>query len=199
MEKRKGFNFLRSYYDVLEEIYSDTDKLAYLMAVLDKQFRGIEPQLTGIPRLTYRGQQHNIDKSVEGWEFKMGMELNEPYGDPIVGGSQGGSKDPTTDPTEPPTQDPSGASDMTTEDPTEGGSGDPYLQEQGKEQGKEQEKEQEKKQRNISTNTGRKSHKLPHKEKDIKDIMEHQGCDWDKAIGILDDFETFFNKKKYGI
>lgn len=52
---------------------------------------------------------------------------------------------------------------------------------------------------NISTNTGRKLHKLPHKEKDIKDIMEHQGCDWDKAIGILDDFETFFNKKKYGI
>ena len=187
MEKRKAFNFLRSYYDVIEEIYSDADKLSYLMAILDKQFRGIEPQLTGIPKLTYKGQQHNIDKSVEGWEFKTGIKLYQPYGDPTEGGSQGGSGDPTLDPTEPPTQDPCGASDMTTEDPTEGGSGDPYLQ--------EQEKEQEKEEKNISTNTGRKSHKIPHKEKDIKDIMEHQNCDWNTAIGILDDFETYFSKK----
>jgi hypothetical protein len=117
----------------------------------------------------------------------MGMELNEPYGDPTEGGSKGGGKDPIIDPTEPPTLDPSGASDMTTEDPTEGGSGDPYLQ--------EQEEEQEKEEKNISTNTGRKSHKIPHKEKDIKDIMEHQNCDWNTAIGILDDFETYFSKK----
>ncbi len=197
MEKRKGFNFLRSYYDVLEEIYSDDDKLAYLMAVLDKQFRGIEPQLTGIPRLTYKGQKHNIDKSVEGWEFKMGMELNEPYGDPTEGGSKGGSKgggkDPIIDPTEPPTQDPRGASVMTTEDPTEGGSGDPNQQEQGQ----EQEKEEEQVKRNISTNTGRKLHKLPHKEKDIRDIMEREGCDWDDAIEILDELQIIL--QKYGI
>jgi hypothetical protein len=193
MEKRKAFNFLRSYYDVIEEIYSDADKLSYLMAILDKQFRGIEPQLTGIPKLTYRGQQHNIDKSVEGWEFKTGIKLYQPYGDPTEGGSQGGSGDPTLDPTEPPTLDPtldpSGASDMTTEGPTEGGSGGPTLQ--------EQEKEQEKEQRNISTNTGEKLHKLPHKEKDIREMMEREGCDWDDAIEILDELQIIL--EKYGI
>lgn len=135
MEKRKAFSFLRSYYDVLDDIHSDKDKLTYLMAILDKQFKGIEPELSGIPRLCYNGQRHSIEKSVEGWENKTGMKLFYPTEGPTEGGSQG----PTEGPTEGPYQPPAGDSVMTTEGPTEG----PYQQE--KEKGKEEEKEQEKK------------------------------------------------------
>ncbi len=112
-KQRLGFNFLRSYYDVLEDIHRNEDKLTYLMAILDKQFKGIEPELTGIPRLCYNGQKHAIDKSVEGWESKTKQTLY----DPTEGGYVGGSQDPYQDPTE-----------------------DPYLQEQ--EQEKEEEQEQ---------------------------------------------------------
>ena len=84
-KQRLGFNFLRSYYDVLEDIHRNEDKLTYLMAILDKQFKGIEPELTGIPRLCYNGQKHSIDKSVEGWESKTKQTLY----DPTEGGSEG--------------------------------------------------------------------------------------------------------------
>jgi hypothetical protein len=50
---------------------------------------------------------------------------------------------------------------------------------------------------NISTNTGGKSHKLPHKEKDIREMMEREGCDWDDAIEILDELQIIL--EKYGI
>ena len=135
MEKRKAFNFLRSYYDVLEDIHTDKDKLTYLMAILDKQFKGIEPELTGIPRLCYNGQRHAIDKSVEGWESKTKQKLY----DPTEGGYEGGSQDPYEDPTEGPMVYPSGDSVMTTEDPYQ----DPSVQEQEQEQEQEKEKEQE--------------------------------------------------------
>lgn len=131
MEKRKAFNFLRSYYDVLEDIHTDKDKLTYLMAILDRQFKGIEPELTGIPRLCYNGQRHAIDKSVEGWESKTKTKLY----DPTEGGSQGPYKDPTEGPYEDPTVYPSGDSAMTTEGPTQ----DPSVQEQEKGEVKEQE------------------------------------------------------------
>jgi hypothetical protein len=136
---RLAFNFLRSYYDVLEDIHRDEDKLTYLMAILDKQFKGIEPELIGIPRLCYNGQKHSIDKSVEGWESKTKQKLY----DPTKGGYEGGSQDPTEDPYQDPTewsyQHPSGDIVMTTEDPTEGS----YLQEQEQEKEKEQEEVEE--------------------------------------------------------
>jgi hypothetical protein len=123
MSTRKAFNFLRSYYDVLEDIYDDKDKLTYLMAILDKQFKGVEPELTGIPKLCYRGQKHSIDSSRKGWEDKVGYEPPTLTIDPThtIGGIE----------------PPSGDMIMT----TEGGMVHPYLQEQ--EKGKEKEKEQE--------------------------------------------------------
>ena len=137
-KQRLGFNFLRSYYDVLEDIHRNEDKLTYLMAILDKQFKGIEPELTGIPRLCYNGQKHAIDKSVEGWESKTKQTLY----DPTEGGYVGGSQDPYQDPTEGKRQNPSGDSVMTTEDPTLDPTLDPYLQEQEQEKEEEQEQEQ---------------------------------------------------------
>ena len=36
--KRKGFTFLRSYFDVLNELKEDDDKLDFLLAIINKQF-----------------------------------------------------------------------------------------------------------------------------------------------------------------
>ena len=41
--KRKAFNFLRSYYDVLNELGNDKDKLNFLLAILNKQFTDEDP------------------------------------------------------------------------------------------------------------------------------------------------------------
>jgi hypothetical protein len=127
IEKRKAFNFLRSYYDVLEEINDDKDKLDYLLAILKKQFEGIEPELNSIPKLCYIGQKHSIDSSRKGWEDKVGYEPPTL----TIGGSQGGIGHPTEGNTQPP----SGYSVMT----TEGVTPPPYLQEQEKEQVEEEE------------------------------------------------------------
>ena len=148
MSKREAFNFYRSYYDTLNEIYTDGDKLKYLMALLDKQFRGIEPELTGISKLAYNSQKHSIDKQVEGWETKTKQKLYDPIQDTTeggyVGGSEGGMGHPTEPPTEPPTQYPSNNSVMTTEGGIEPPTEDPYQQ--------EQEQEQEKEKEHIATN-----------------------------------------------
>ena len=42
--KRTGFSFLRSYFDVLNELKEDEDKLAFLMAVINKQFLDEDPK-----------------------------------------------------------------------------------------------------------------------------------------------------------
>lgn len=128
-EERKVFNFYRSYYDVLEDIRKPEDKLTFLMALLDRQFKGIEPELKDIPKLVYNSQRHSIDKQVKGWEDKMGKKLTPPI-DP----SLPPTIHPPLPPTEHPTLHPSNDSVMT----TEGGSGHPYLQEQEKEKEKEQ-------------------------------------------------------------
>lgn len=114
IENRKAFNFLRSYYDVLNEMKNDTEKFQFLMAILQKQFDGIEPNLEGIVKLCYVGQKHSIDKSRKGWEDKVGW----------------------VDPTEHPTHriDPYHRTH-----PTE----DPYQQEQEQEEVKEQEQVKE--------------------------------------------------------
>lgn len=83
METRLAFNFLRSYYDILIELENDKDKLDFLMAILNKQFQGIEPNLTGTVRLLYISQKYQLDKSAKGWEDKKGVKL-QPIQDPSV-------------------------------------------------------------------------------------------------------------------
>ena len=81
---RKAFNFYRSYYDVAKEL-SKKDREEFLMAILQKQFEGIEPKLEGMAKFAYLSQQHSIDSQVKGYEDKTKEKLT-----PIEGGSVGG-------------------------------------------------------------------------------------------------------------
>lgn len=76
LTKRKAFNFLRSYFDVLNEIPNDEDKLKYLLAVINKQFLDEEPEdLNFIVNLCYESQRHQIEESVKGWERATNQTL----------------------------------------------------------------------------------------------------------------------------
>ncbi len=81
---RKAFNFYRSYFDVFKEL-SDKDKLAFITALLERQFDGKEPKLSGMANFAYLSQKFNIDSQVYGYETKTKEKLT-----PTVGGSQGG-------------------------------------------------------------------------------------------------------------
>lgn len=88
--KRKGFNFFRSYYDVFNEL-SDEDKLAFIEALLDKQFLGINPtDLKGLAKFAWISQINSIDSQVKGYEDKTGVKLA-----PTVGGSERVENTPT--------------------------------------------------------------------------------------------------------
>jgi hypothetical protein len=103
LTKRKAFNFLRSYFDVLNEIETDSDKLDYLLAVINKQFLDEDPKdLPFIANLCYESQRHSIETSIKGYKDKtktdlQGNPLNPiqpPKQDPLQGGLVGGYKDP---------------------------------------------------------------------------------------------------------
>lgn len=83
---RKAFNFYRSYYDVAKEL-SKKDREEFLMAILQKEFEGIEPKLEGMAKFAYLSQQHSIDKQVKGYEDKTKEKLT-----PTEGGCQGGTE-----------------------------------------------------------------------------------------------------------
>lgn len=82
---RKAFNFYHSYYEVAKEL-SDKDRFAFLWAILQKQFEGVEPELNGMAKFAYISQKHSIDSQVFGYESKTGTKLA-----PTEGGSEGGS------------------------------------------------------------------------------------------------------------
>lgn len=104
LTKRKAFNFLRSYFDVLNEIETDSDKLNYLLAVINKQFLDEDPKdLPFIANLCYESQRHAIETSIKGYMDKtktdlQGNKLNPiepPKQHPLQGGRQGGTVDPS--------------------------------------------------------------------------------------------------------
>ena len=69
LTKRKAFNFLRSYYDVLNKIKEPEDKLNFLLAIIDKQFIDEDPKdLNFIVDLSYSSQRHSVESSVKGWK-----------------------------------------------------------------------------------------------------------------------------------
>jgi hypothetical protein len=75
LTKRKAFNFFRSYYDVYNEL-SDKDKLAFMDALLDRQFLGVKPtELKGIAKFAYISQTNSIDSQVKGYETKTKSKL----------------------------------------------------------------------------------------------------------------------------
>lgn len=72
---RKAFNFYKSYYDVMLEL-PEKDRLAFIVAILEKEFHGVEPDhLKGVLRLAYISQKHSIDAQVKGYEDKTGTKL----------------------------------------------------------------------------------------------------------------------------
>ena len=91
--KRKAFSFLRSYFDVLNEIPEDKDKLEFLLAVINKQFIDEDPNGLGfIANLSFESQRHSIESSVKGYKDKMKTDL---LGNPLQGGSVGGCLAPS--------------------------------------------------------------------------------------------------------
>jgi len=91
LTKRKGFNFFRSYYDVYNELENDADKVAFIDALLDRQFLGIKPtELKGMAKFAYISQTNSIDSQVKGFEDKTGIILT-----PTQGGCLGGKDTPS--------------------------------------------------------------------------------------------------------
>lgn len=85
LTKRKGFNFFRSYYDVYNELETNEDKVAFIDALLDRQFLGIKPSnLKGMAKFAYISQTNSIDSQVKGYEDKTKTILH-----PTVGGAVG--------------------------------------------------------------------------------------------------------------
>jgi hypothetical protein len=74
MKKRKAFQFYKSYYEVVNELKNDKDKLNFLMALLKKQFEDVEPELKGLAKLAYISQKHSIESQVAGYKNKVGYE-----------------------------------------------------------------------------------------------------------------------------
>ena len=67
--KRKAFNFLRSYFDVLNELKTESDKLGFLMSIINKQFLDEDPKdLNFLVKLCYESQRHSVETSVKGWK-----------------------------------------------------------------------------------------------------------------------------------
>jgi hypothetical protein len=90
LTKRKGFNFFRSYYDVYNELETNEDKVAFIDALLDRQFLGVKPtNLKGMAKFAYISQTNSIDSQVKGYEDKTKTILT-----PTVGGAQGGNETP---------------------------------------------------------------------------------------------------------
>ena len=74
--KRKGFNFFRSYFDVFNELETDKDKIAFITALLDRQFLGVKPEgLKGMAKFAWISQVNSIDSQVKGYEDKTGVKL----------------------------------------------------------------------------------------------------------------------------
>ena len=117
LTKRKAFNFLRSYFDVLNKIEKDEDKLSFLMSIINKQFLDEDPEgLNFLVDLCYLSQKHAIETSVKGWKR---VNKTDVMGNPAT--------DPMTNPTTNPITDP--------------------QEEEEEEEEKEEEKEKEEKQK----------------------------------------------------
>jgi len=98
LTKRKGFNFFRSYFDVYNELEKDSDKVAFIDALLGRQFLGVKPEnLKGMAKFAYISQTNSIDSQVRGYEDKTRTKLNPLEVNnytPSVGGSVGGKVTP---------------------------------------------------------------------------------------------------------
>ena len=87
---RKGFNFYRSYFEVAMEL-KDAEFIAFIKALLQRQFNGIEPtDLKGMAKFAYLSQKFSIDSQVLGFETKTKEKLT-----PTEGGGKGATEGAT--------------------------------------------------------------------------------------------------------
>jgi hypothetical protein len=94
LTKRKGFNFFRSYYDVYNMLPPE-EKIAFMDALLDRQFLGVKPtKLEGMAEFAYVSQTNSIDSQVKGYEDKTKTKLN-PLEVNIYTPTDGGNNTPT--------------------------------------------------------------------------------------------------------
>jgi len=94
LTKRKGFNFFRSYYDVYNMLPPE-EKVAFMDALLDRQFLGVKPtELEGMAKFAYVSQTNSIDSQVKGYEDKTKTKLN-PLDVVLVTPTDGGKVTPT--------------------------------------------------------------------------------------------------------
>lgn len=94
--KRKAFNFLRSYFDVVNELDNDSDKLSFLMAIIDKQFLDKDPKsLNFIVNLCYSSQKHAVESSVKGWKRVAKTDM---IGNPMTDTDTNPPTNPRTNP-----------------------------------------------------------------------------------------------------
>jgi len=93
MAERKAFNFYASFFDVYKQLNTDKDKVAFIEALLEKQFYGIDPKgLTGMALFAYESQKQVINQQVVGWEKKTNTPLTKGVDKGgAEGGCQGGS------------------------------------------------------------------------------------------------------------
>jgi hypothetical protein len=91
---RKAFNFYRSYYDVMLQL-PEEEQLAYIKAILTRQFTGEELELEGMAKFAYISQKHSIDQQVKGYETKMNTPLTPPTQPPAEPPSQGPTVPPS--------------------------------------------------------------------------------------------------------
>ncbi len=92
--KRKGFNFLRSYFDVFNELKTDKDKLDFLTSIINKQFLDQDPKdLNFLTNLCYESQRHQIESSVKGWKRASKTDL---IGNPLNTPTTTPTADPST-------------------------------------------------------------------------------------------------------
>ena len=122
LTKRKGFNFFRSYFDVYNEL-GDADKIAFMDALLCRQFLGVKPEnLKGMAKFAYISQTNSIDSQVKGYEDKLKVRLD---GSEYIKDGESKSKTPLKD---------------VLNTPTDGGTDTPTEQEKEKGEVKEKEK-----------------------------------------------------------
>ena len=88
--KRKAFNFMRSYFDVLNKLQTDEDKLSFLMAIINKQFLNEDPEVLKFPvDLAYESQINAIHSSVKGWLRASNTDLQGKTQDTLPTPSRG--------------------------------------------------------------------------------------------------------------
>jgi hypothetical protein len=98
LTKRKAFNFLRSYFDVLNKIDKEEEKLAFLLSIINKQFLDEDPKdLNFLVDLCYSSQKHAIESSVKGWKRVNKTDL---IGNPTTDPPTNLPTNPITDPKE---------------------------------------------------------------------------------------------------